>query len=94
MPGTTDLLRVGTDQVPWEIRLSRRRRTLSIRCIRSHESSSAPRQLAPVAHRGALAERVSWIIATCNASGACGLPAAPPSFVTGDLLSYVGELHR
>jgi len=96
MPGTIDLLRVGTDQVPVEIRLSRRRRTLSI------EVHPAPRVVvrAPSGwSRGLiearLTERTAWIARHVQRfrSLAAALPP-PPGYVTGDLLPYLGEHQR
>lgn len=96
MPGTTDLLRVGTDQVPCEIQFSRRRRTLSI------EVHPAPRIVvrAPSGWSQALiearlTERIAWIGRHVQRfrSLAAALPP-PPCYVTGDLLPYLGEHHR
>lgn len=96
MPGTLDLLRVGTDQVPCEIRRSTRRRTLAI------EVHPEPRVIVrapsgwPAAQIAArLAERTAWI--GRHVQRFRGLAAAlppPPGYVTGDLLHYLGELHR
>ncbi|MBL8201029.1 MAG: M48 family metallopeptidase [Chromatiales bacterium] len=96
MQGTTDLLRVGTDQVPCEIRLSRRRRTLSIEVhpeprVIIRAPSGWPRALIETR----LAERAPWI--GRHVQRFRGLAAAlppPPTYLTGDLLSYVGEFHR
>lgn len=96
MPDTTDLLRIGTDQVPCEIRLSRRRRTLAI------EVQPEPRIIvrAPSGWSRALiearvTERIPWIGRHVRRfrSLAAVLPP-PPAYVTGDLLAYVGEFHR
>lgn len=96
MPATTDLLRVGTDQVPCEIRLSRRRRTLAI------EVHPEPRVIvrAPAGWPRALiearlAERVPWIGRHVQRfRGFAAVLPPPPAYVTGDLLPYVGEFHR
>ncbi len=96
MPSTTELLRVGTDQVPCEIRLSRRRRTLSI------EVHPEPRVIvrAPSGWPHALiearlAERKPWIGRHVQRfrSLAANLPPRP-GYASGDLLSYVGAPHR
>jgi hypothetical protein len=96
MPATTDLLRVGTDQVPCEIRLSRRRRTLGI------EVRPEPRIIvrAPAGWSRALVEarltaRIPWIGRHVQRFRrlAAALPP-PPAYATGDLLAYAGELHR
>jgi predicted metal-dependent hydrolase len=96
MPGTTDLLRVGTDQVPCEIRLSRRRRTLGIEVhpeprVIVRAPSGWPRALI----EARLAERATWIGRHVQRfRGLAAVLPPPPGYVTGDLLPYVGELHR
>ncbi len=96
MQGTTDLLRVGTEQVPWEIRLSPRRRTLSIAVhpeprIIVRAPSGWPRALI----EARLAERAAWIARHVQRfRGLAAVLPPPPAYVTGDLLPYVGELHR
>ena len=93
---TRGLLRIGDEQVPCEIRLSRRRRTLGI------EVQPEPRIIvrAPAGWSRALiearvTERATWIGRHVQRfrSLAAALPPAP-AFVTGDLLPYLGELHR
>lgn len=96
MPGNTDLLRVGTDQVPCEIRLSRRRRTLSIvvhpepRVI-VRAPSGWPRSLI----EARLAERTPWIGRHVERfRGLAAVLPPPPAYITGDLIPYLGEWHR
>jgi predicted metal-dependent hydrolase len=96
MPGSTDLLRVGTDQVPCEIRLSGRRRTLGIEVrpgprVIVRAPASWPRALI----EARLAERVPWIGRHVQRfRGLAAVLPPPPAYVTGDLLPYVGEFHR
>lgn len=82
--------------MPCEFRLSRRRRTLSI------EVHPEPRVIvrAPASWSRAfidqrLAERTTWIGRHVQRYRdlAAAMPP-PPTYVTGDVLSYVGELHR
>ncbi|MEQ1803344.1 MAG: SprT family zinc-dependent metalloprotease [Gammaproteobacteria bacterium] len=96
MQRSTDLLRVGADQVPCEIRLSGRRRTLSIEVhpeprIIVRAPSGWPRALI----ESRLAERASWI--GRHVQRYRGLAAAlppPPAYVSGDVIACVGEPHR
>ncbi len=96
MPGTTDLLRVGTDQVPCEIRLSGRRRTLGIEVhpeprVIVRAPSGWPRELI----EARLTERVPWIGRHVQRFRhlAAALPP-PPGYVSGDLIAYLGEFHH
>lgn len=96
MQGTTDLLRVGPDQVPCEFRLSRRRRTLSIEVhpgprVVVRAPSGWPRDLI----EARLAERAGWIGRHVQRfRGLAAVLPPVPGYVTGDLLPYLGEFHR
>jgi predicted metal-dependent hydrolase len=96
MPGTTDLLRVGTDQVPCEIRLSRRRRTLAIEVHpEPRVIVRAPAGWSRTLIEARLAERAAWIGRHVQRfRGLAAVLPPPPAWVTGDLLPYLGELHR
>ncbi|MDH5255640.1 MAG: M48 family metallopeptidase [Gammaproteobacteria bacterium] len=95
MPGTTDLLRVGTDQVPCEIRLSRRR-TLGIEVHpEPRVIVRAPSGWSRALIESRLAERAAWIGRHVERfRGLAAVLPPPPAYVTGDHVPYLGELHR
>lgn len=96
MMGTTALLHLGSDRVPCEIRLSRRRRTLSIEVHpEPRVIVRAPSGWPPALIEARLAERHRWIGRHVERFRGLAASRPPPlAYATGDLVSYVGEPHR
>lgn len=96
MLARNELLRVGPDQVPFEVRLSPRRRTLSIEVHpEPRVIVRAPAGCPPAVIQARLSERAQWIGRQVQRFRglAAGRPPAP-GYVSGDVLLYVGEPHR